>query len=98
MEKWAKGNRIGILGRYIFAKSGFAFGGILVMGLLAYFGFVANQPQSELSKYGILLGMSLAPSVLALAGTVLLLFYKLNDLQVSQITTELAQRTERDRI
>jgi glycoside/pentoside/hexuronide:cation symporter, GPH family len=73
-------------------KSGFAIGGIMVMTLFSWFGFVANELQSASSMMGIKLGMSLVPGVIALLAAVLLFFYPLNDQKVQQIASELEIR------
>jgi glycoside/pentoside/hexuronide:cation symporter, GPH family len=75
-------------------KSGFAVGGIIVMGMFSWFGFSANEIQTEISLLGIRLAMSLVPGFLALIGTILLFFYPLTDQKVQQIATELEIRKD----
>ena len=77
-------------------KSGFAIGGIIVMGMLSWFGFVANEGQTETSIMGIRLAMSIVPGVIALIAAGLLVFYKLEDDKVREIERELAKRRGRD--
>lgn len=73
-------------------KSGFAIGGIVVMGMLSWFGFVANEGQTETSIMGIRLAISIVPGVIALLAAALLAFYKLEDNKVREIEKDLANR------
>lgn len=73
-------------------KAGFSLGGAIVMAILSYYGFVANQIQTDASILGIRLSLSIVPAIVALAGVVLLFFYKLDDKTVSQIETDLKNR------
>lgn len=73
-------------------KTGFALGGILVMSMLAWFGFVANEAQTELSMTGIRLAMSVIPGAIALIGTILLVYYPLSDQKVNDIAADLSKR------
>jgi glycoside/pentoside/hexuronide:cation symporter, GPH family len=80
-------------------KTGFALGGILVMAVLAWFGFEANATQSALSMTGIKLSMSVFPGVVALIGTLLLIYYPLSDGKVKEIANDLARRVkDRERV
>ena len=73
-------------------KTGFALGGVIVMSLLSWYGFVADQPQPESSIQGIRLAISIIPGIIALFSAFLLIFYKLNDNMVLNIEKELARR------
>jgi GPH family glycoside/pentoside/hexuronide:cation symporter len=73
-------------------KAGFGLGGVIVMGILSLFGFVANEVQTETSIVGIRLSMSVVPAVVAVIGAILLFFYKLDDKTVDQIEKELEAR------
>jgi GPH family glycoside/pentoside/hexuronide:cation symporter len=73
-------------------KTGFALGGILVMSIFAWFGFVANGAQTAFSITGIKLSMSIFPGTIALIGLILLIFYPLNDIEVKKISIDLAKR------
>lgn len=75
-------------------KSGFALGGVVVMGILSFFGFEANEAQTETSITGIRMSLSVVPAVIAMVSAVLLIFYKLDDATVKQIETELGKRRE----
>ncbi|MCF8362585.1 MAG: MFS transporter [Prolixibacteraceae bacterium] len=75
-------------------KTGFALGGIMVMSVLAWFGFEANGAQSALSMTGIKLTMTVIPGIVALIGTILLIFYPLTDIDVKKIAVDLAVRVK----
>lgn len=75
-------------------KSGFALGGVIVMGLLSLFGFVANQGQTDLSIQGIRLALSVLPAAIAFLAVIFLFFYNLNDSMVANIEKDLAKRQE----
>ncbi|MBT6770606.1 MAG: MFS transporter [Opitutales bacterium] len=62
--------------------------------ILALFGFVANTAQSDSSMLGIRLMFSLFPALLAILGIVAVVFYRLNEEQVSEIEIELEKRRE----
>jgi glycoside/pentoside/hexuronide:cation symporter, GPH family len=76
-------------------KSGFALGGVVVMGLLSWYGFVADQGQTPESIMGIRLAISVIPALIALLAAFLLVFYNLNDSTVKQIEKELSKRREK---
>lgn len=73
-------------------KTGFAIGGIIVMGFLSFYGFEANEIQSSSSIMGIRMTISIVPGIIALVSAVLLIFYKLEDKQVMAIEKDLAVR------
>ncbi len=75
-------------------KTGFALGGVIVMGLLSMYGFVADQPQTDQSVQGIRMAISIIPGLIAVLAAVLLLFYPLNDKLVYNIEKELKRRKE----
>ncbi len=75
-------------------KAGFSLGGFVVMTVLAWFGYVENQQQTDLSILGIRLSMSVIPAAVAIIGVVLLFFYKLDDKMVLQIEADLKKRKE----
>ena len=73
-------------------KLGLAVGAGLSGFILAYFGFVANQPQTPTSLAGIRAMFSLFPAVLALLSALAIVFYRLSDSEVKTIEVELAAR------
>ena len=75
-------------------KSGFALGGVIVMAMLSWYGFVADQGQTQSSIMGIRLAISIIPGIIALFAALLLVFYKLDDKMVYNIEKELAKRQE----
>ena len=74
------------------AKLGLAVGAGLAGYILALFGFVANQPQTETALLGIRLMFTLFPAFLSLLGAAAILFYRLDSTLVARIETELAER------
>ncbi len=75
-----------------FQKLGKAFGGWLVAALLAWFGYIANQPQSAASLHGILALMSLCPLLVNLALFGVSFLYRLNGAAHEKIVAQLRER------
>lgn len=75
-------------------KAGFSLGGAIVMAMISQFGFIANQVQTESALLGIRLSLSILPAAVAAIGVILLLFYKLDDSTMAQITRDLKARSE----
>ncbi len=73
-------------------KAGGALGGAIAMWLLAYYGFIANAPQTEMTLTGMRLMLSVWPAVFALVSIGILVFYKLDAQTMEQIETELTAR------
>jgi GPH family glycoside/pentoside/hexuronide:cation symporter len=73
-------------------KLGLAVGAGLTGVILGWFGFVANELQSDASLAGIRFIFSVIPAVLALLGTVSIFFYKINSKTVRQIEQDLVAR------
>lgn len=93
--EWRSGRRTTALiysGGGFAAKMGLAVGAGLAGYILALFGFVANQPQTETAMLGIRLMFTLFPAALSLIGAAAILFYKLDRATVATIEAELAER------
>ena len=60
--------------------------------ILALFGFVANQPQTETALLGIRLMFSPVPAGLSLVGATAIVFYRLDRRQTATIEADLAER------
>ena len=93
--EWRSGRRTTALiysGGGFAAKMGLAVGAGLAGYILALFGFVANQPQTETAILGIRLMFTLFPAALSLIGTAAILFYRLDRAKVAAIEADLAQR------
>jgi GPH family glycoside/pentoside/hexuronide:cation symporter len=93
--EWKFGRRITALTFSIamfVQKVGLAVGGSMVGILLAYYGYVANEVQSETSANGILLMFSVFPGVLTILSGIALFWYPLTDNQVDEIAEELEAR------
>ena len=73
-------------------KLGLAVGAGLSGFILALFGFVANEAQSDFAMTGIRLMFSIFPALLATSGAAAIYFYRLTDVQGEQIERELKQR------
>jgi len=75
-------------------KTGTMIAGLMGGWLLSFFGFVANQPQSEKSQWGILLMFSVIPAFLAVGKGISLLLYPLDRRKVLENERELTRRRE----
>ena len=73
-------------------KLGWAVGGALTGWLLAYFGFVANQAQTEGAQHGIVLMMSIIPAVGSILAMAALWLYPLTEPMMKQIEQDLTAR------
>jgi GPH family glycoside/pentoside/hexuronide:cation symporter len=71
---------------------GIAIGGGSAGWLLHYYGFQANQQQSDSSIAGLRILFSIFPGILALLNGIVLLWYPLTDATVRRIEEELAAR------
>ena len=93
--EWKSGRRTtGLIysGGGFAAKLGLAVGAGLAGYILALFGFIANEPQTETALLGIRLMITVFPAVLSLLGAVAILFYRLDRSLVARIETELEER------
>lgn len=93
--EWKSGRRSTALvysGGEFARKMGLAVGAGLAGFALSYFGFVANEVQTEESLLGIRMMFSLFPAGLAFLGALAILFYGLREKQVLEIENELAAR------
>ena len=73
-------------------KMGLAVGAGLAGYILALFGFVANEVQSDSAIAGIKLMFSVFPAVLAVLSAAAIFFYKIDGKTVKKIERELAER------
>ena len=73
-------------------KFGSAVGGALPGFMLAWFGFVANEVQSESAITGIRLMFNILPAVFFLAGGLLMFFYRIDRSTLNRVETELHER------
>ena len=62
--------------------------------MLAAMGYVANQAQSDASRLGIVLSLTVIPGVVALLAAWVMRFYPLDDAALARIQDELRQRRE----
>lgn len=73
-------------------KVGGAFAGWITGLLLTRYGYAANQAQTAESMQGIILLMSLVPSIIGLVAAATLAFYRLDETTMRRIATELEAR------
>jgi GPH family glycoside/pentoside/hexuronide:cation symporter len=73
-------------------KMGLAVGAGLSGFILSFFGFIANDVQSDFSITGIRLMFSVFPAVLAVSSAAAIYFYPLKDVKVREIEVELKER------
>ncbi len=73
-------------------KMGLAVGAGLAGFILAAFGFVANEVQTEESLFGIRFMFSIVPAAFAIAGAIAIYFYRIDRAMVQKIEADLAQR------
>ncbi len=77
-------------------KFGWAIGGAGTGWLLAYFGYQPNVAQSARTIDGIMMMMSIIPTIGALIAIAALWFYELDENMVSRMTRELQERRARE--
>ena len=73
-------------------KFGWAFGAFVALNLMSQVGFVPNQAQSAESLKGLLLLFSLIPAFLGVIALGVILFYKLDENKMKEITADLLER------
>lgn len=96
--EWKFGRRATglVMAASLFAlKLGVAIGGAITGWALAYYGFIANQPQTDEALTGILVLFGIFTVVIGLLGAVLIIFfYPLNNEKMIEIEKDLAARRE----
>ena len=75
-------------------KLGGALASAGIAWLLAAMGYVANQAQSDASRLGIALSLTVIPGVVALVAAWVMRFYPLDDTGLARVQAELQQRRE----
>ena len=75
-----------------FQKLGKALGGWAVAALLAWFGYIANQPQSPETLHGILVLMSVCPLLVNVVLLGVTFLYRLDGKTHERIVAELRER------
>jgi GPH family glycoside/pentoside/hexuronide:cation symporter len=73
-------------------KLGWTLGGSITLWLLAFYSFEANTEQSHDTIEGIKYMLSFIPAVGALLSGIIMMFYKLSDSKMSEISNELDKR------
>ncbi len=96
-NEWLRGRRAtGIIyaAGSVSLKTGFAFGGLIVTGMLGYFGYEANVDQSERALLGIAMAAAIVPGILFSLAAIPMLFYPLTTSKLEEIKLELERRRE----
>lgn len=75
-------------------KLGLAVGAGLAGIILAWFGFIANEVQTETAMLGIRLMFSVFPAVLAVIGVIAIYFYRIDSSLIATMEKELGERRE----
>jgi GPH family glycoside/pentoside/hexuronide:cation symporter len=100
-SEWKTGRRATalIMAASLFAlKMGVALGGAILAWILAWYGYVANQPQTELSLKGICLAMSIYAAIPAFICTLLMVFYPLTNQRMTAIEADLTERRKQSKL
>ena len=75
-------------------KFGSAVGGALPAFMLAGFGFIANEIQTDSAVTGIRLMFNVVPAVFFLAAGLLIMKYRINRTTLAKVETQLAARRQ----
>jgi len=93
--EWKFGRRATglIMSASLFAlKLGVAIGGAIAGWVLAYYGFIANQAQTQEALSGILVLLGILTAIIGILGSVLIIFYPLNNKKMMEIENDLTER------
>jgi GPH family glycoside/pentoside/hexuronide:cation symporter len=93
--EWKGGQSITgfIYSTFFFAlKAGISFGAFLGLQVMSRFGYVANIAQTDKSKWGILLTLTLIPGVFSVVCALSMLMYPVTKQMNHEIADELASR------
>ncbi|HEY4329631.1 MAG TPA: MFS transporter [Phycisphaerae bacterium] len=73
-------------------KAGLSLGNFIGLQVMGFFGYKANEIQSDQSKLGILLTLTLIPGIFSVVCAVSMLFYQITKKMNNQIADDLTQR------
>ena len=93
--EWKAGRSIAgfIYATFFFGlKAGISLGAFLGLQVMSYFDYVANAAQSDWSKLGILLTLTLIPGIFSVACAVSMLMYPITKNMSHEIADDLAKR------
>ena len=93
--QWKTGRSIAgfIYATFFFAlKAGISFGAFLGLQVMSFFGYQPNVVQSDASKHGILLTLTLIPAIFSVACALSMLMYQITRKMNDQIADDLAKR------
>jgi len=94
-SEWKNGRRATglVMSASLFAlKLGLTLGGALAGWTLAYYGFMANEIQTEETLVGIKMLMSFFPAIIGIAGGILIIWYPLTNKMMVKIEEDLTLR------
>jgi GPH family glycoside/pentoside/hexuronide:cation symporter len=93
--EWKFGRRATglIMSASLFAlKLGVAIGGAITGWILAYYGFIANQAQTDEALTGIIVALGIISGIVGILGGILMIFYPLNNEKMIEIEKDLTAR------
>ena len=93
--EWKRGRRATglVFSASIFSqKQGWAIGAWVALGLMSSVGFKANVVQTPATLHGLLLLVSVIPAAIGVLSILIVLFYPLNELKMTQIGEDLKAR------
>jgi Na+/melibiose symporter-like transporter len=94
-NEWKHGRRAtGIIyaAGSIALKTGFAFGGLIMAGVLGYYGYQANVEQSARGLFGISMAANVVPGILYCLAAIPMFFYPLTTAKLEEIKLDLERR------
>lgn len=93
--EWKSGRSIAgfIYSTFFFAlKAGISLGAFLGLQVMSHYGYLANVVQTDQSKYGILLTLTLIPGIFSVGCALSMLLYPITKPVYAEMAAELAQR------
>ncbi|MGE5806451.1 MAG: MFS transporter [Ignavibacteria bacterium] len=96
-SEWKNGRRATglLMAASLFAlKLGLTLGGALVGWILAFYSFIPNQAQTPESTTGIIMLLTIYPSLFGFIGAALMFFYPLTNKMMKNIETDLTLRRQ----
>lgn len=96
-SEWKTGRRATglVMSASLFSlKLGLTLGGAIVGWILAYCGFIANQPQTVEVLQGIRMLISIYPAIAGIAAGAIMIFYPLTNKMMVKIEEDLKERRE----
>ena len=92
-----KGMAMAFSAHLLVIKFGLAIGGAVTGWMLAFYGYEANQAQTERAMGGIVILVALLPAVCAMANAIVMRFYRLTNAEMREIHAR-AENAESDSV